>query len=144
MFWKTVGRMILIPLALLIAAAASTFVLVTLGLERLTAVLHQSAAANDDMVQAMFDLMNQGLLLTTGLTVIPVLLVVFVGEIARIRSLIYYVVGGGLALAAVPLLARYGHGGSAMPNPDQIVWQVFATAGFAGGFVYWLLAGRNA
>jgi hypothetical protein len=28
--------------------------------------------------------------------------------------------------------------------PDPIVWQVFATAGFAGGFVYWLIAGRNA
>jgi hypothetical protein len=24
------------------------------------------------------------------------------------------------------------------------VWQVFATAGFVGGWVYWLLAGRNA
>ncbi len=144
MFWKTVGRMILIPVALIFAAAAAIFVLVTLGLERITVALHQRAEVDEDMVQAMFDLMNQGLLLTTGLTVIPVLLVVFVGEIARIRSFIYYVVGGGVALAAVPLLARYGQGGSAMPDPDQLVWQVFATAGFAGGFVYWLLAGRNA
>lgn len=24
------------------------------------------------------------------------------------------------------------------------LWQVFATAGFAGGLIYWLLAGRNA
>jgi hypothetical protein len=143
-FWKTVGRMILIPLALLLAAAASLFVLVTLGLERITAALHQQAVADDDMVQAMFDLMNQGLLLTTGLTIIPVLLVVFIGEIARIRSALYYIVGGGLALAAVPVLARYGQGGSVVVSTDQIVWQVFATAGFAGGFVYWLLAGRHA
>jgi hypothetical protein len=28
--------------------------------------------------------------------------------------------------------------------PETTVWQVFATAGFAGGFVYWLIAGRNA
>jgi hypothetical protein len=142
-FWKTVGRMILIPLALLLAASTSLFVLVTLGLERVTAALHQQAVADDDMMQAMFDLMNQGLLLTTGLTVIPVLLVVFIGEIGRIRSALYYVLGGGLALAVVPLLARYGQGGSVAPT-EQIVWQVFATAGFAGGFVYWLLAGRNA
>jgi hypothetical protein len=142
-FWKTVGRMVLIPLALLMAASASLFVLVTLGLERVTAALHQQAVADDDMMQAMFDLMNQGLLLTTGLTVIPVLLVVFIGEIGRIRSALYYVLGGGLALAVVPLLARYGQGGS-VPPTEQIVWQVFATAGFAGGFVYWLLAGRNA
>ncbi len=143
MFWKTVGRMILIPLALLIAAAASMFVLLTLGLERITGLLHQRAVADDDMVQAMFDLMNQGVLLTTGLTIIPVLLVVIVGEIARIRSVLYYVAGGGLALAAMPLLARFGQG-NGLPLADQIVWQVFATAGFAGGLVYWLLAGRNA
>jgi hypothetical protein len=24
------------------------------------------------------------------------------------------------------------------------LWQVFATAGFAAGFVYWLIAGRTA
>jgi len=141
-FWKTVGRMILIPLALLIAAAASFFVLVTLGLERITGALHQQAAT-DDVIEAMTDMVNQGLILTTGLTIIPALLVVFVGEIARIRSALYYVAGGGAALAAIPLLARMGQSGS-LALPDQIVWQVFATAGFAGGFVYWLIAGRNA
>ena len=34
--------------------------------------------------------------------------------------------------------------GGAIASPEALVWQVFATAGFAGGFVYWLLAGRNA
>jgi hypothetical protein len=143
-FWRTIGRIIVIALSLVFATAASLFVLVTLGLERITGALHQQAVGNNDVVQAMLDLMNQGVLLTTGVTIIPALAVVFIGEVARIRSAIYYVVGGGLALAAVPLLARYGHGGSVIPDPDQIVWQVFATAGFAGGFVYWLLAGRNA
>jgi hypothetical protein len=91
----------------------------------------------------MMDLMNQGLILTTGLTIIPALLVVFVGEVARIRSALYYVAGGGAALAAIPLLARVGQSGGVV-LPEQIVWQVFATAGFAGGFIYWLIAGRNA
>jgi hypothetical protein len=68
---------------------------------------------------------------------------VVIGEVARIRSIAYYVVGGGIALAAIPLLARYGQGGT-IASPDAIVWQVFATAGFAAGFVYWLIAGRNA
>ena len=27
---------------------------------------------------------------------------------------------------------------------EATVWQVFATAGFAGGLVYWIIAGRNA
>jgi len=138
-----VGRIIVVGLALLVAAAASMFVLFTLGLERVTGALHQQAASNDRIVEAMFDLMNQGVLLASGFTIIPALLVIFIGEVARIRSALYYVAGGGLSLAAMPLLARYGQGITGMAA-DQVVWQVFATAGFAGGFVYWLLAGRNA
>jgi hypothetical protein len=76
-------------------------------------------------------------------TLVPALLVVIVGEAARIRSAVYYVVGGGAALAVVPLLLRIGQPGSAM-ELSSTVWQVLATAGFAGGFVYWLLAGRTA
>jgi hypothetical protein len=138
---KTFGRIILVPLALLIAAAASCFVLVTLGLERVTDALH--IRRGDDAFEAIVDLMNQGILLTTGVTIIPALLVILIGEIASIRSAIYYIVGGGAALAAVPLLAQFGQTGT-FGLPEQVVWQVFATAGFAGGFVYWLLAGRRA
>ena len=50
---------------------------------------------------------------------------------------------GGLALAAMPMLARMTESGNVV-IPETTVWQVFATAGFAGGFVYWLIAGRNA
>jgi hypothetical protein len=141
-FWSTVGRLFIIPIALLSAAAASGFVLVTLGLERITGVLHGRESGNE-VVIAMFDLTQQGLLLATGLTLIPAFVVVIVGEIARIRSAIYYVAGGGLALAAMPMLARMSESGNVVV-PETIVWQVFATAGFAGGFVYWLIAGRNA
>jgi hypothetical protein len=143
LFWKTVGRIILIPIALLISAGVSFFVLATLGLERITAALHLYRA-RDDVPQAMFELVNQGFVLTTGLTVVPALLVVFIGEVARIRSALYYVAGGGLALAAIPLLARLGEQGTQGVLSGPMVWQVFATAGFAGGLVYWLLAGRNA
>ncbi len=142
MFWSTVGRLIVIPIALLIAASVSGFVLFTLGLERITLAL-QGNRSGDDVIVAMFDLTQQGLLLATGLTLIPALLVVIVGEIARIRSAIYYVAGGGLALAAMPMLARMTESGNVV-IPETTVWQVFATAGFAGGFVYWLIAGRNA
>ena len=142
MFWSTVGRFIVIPIALLIAALVSGFVLFTLGLERITGAL-QGNRSGDDVIVAMFDLTQQGLLLATGLTLIPALVVVIVGEIARIRSAIYYVAGGGLALAAMPMLARMTEFGNVV-IPETTVWQVFATAGFAGGFVYWLIAGRNA
>jgi len=141
-FWSTIGRLIVIPIALLIAAAVSGFVLVTLGLERITGSL-QAQRPGDDMIVMMFDLVGQGLLLATGLTLIPALLVVVIGEIARIRAAIYYVVGGGLSLAAMPLFARMSESGNVV-IPETTVLQVFATAGFAGGFVYWLVAGRNA
>lgn len=143
MFWKTTGRvLIVIPFALLMAMLATLFVLVTLGLERFTALLHVNPLGEQD-ADRIFSMMDQGLLLVASITLIPALLIVVIGEIARIRSFVYYVVGGGLALAAIPLLARYGQSG-ALSSPETLVWQLFATAGFAGGFVYWLIAGRNA
>lgn len=143
MFWKTTGRiLIVIPFALLASMLASLFVLATLGLERVTAFMHLNPVEAQDP-EAFFAVMDQGLMLVASITVIPALLMVIVGEIGRIRSIVYYVAGGGLALAAIPLLARFGQAG-AVTTPEAIVWQVFATAGFAGGFVYWLIAGRNA
>ena len=142
MFWSTVGRIIVIAFAFLLAALAAIFVLVTLGLERVTGELHR-LAPDGDFVSTSFTLLDQGLALLAGLSIIPGLLVIFTGEIARIRSLVYYVAGGGASLAAVPLLAHVQQSG-ALVLPEQAVWQVFATAGFAAGFVYWLIAGRNA
>lgn len=143
MFWKTTGRvLIVIPFALLMSTLATVFVLVTLGLERIAAFLHVNPIESQDP-DRIFAVMDQSLLLVASITVVPALLMVIVGEIARIRSFAYYVVGGGLALAAIPLLARFGQDGAAS-SPEALVWQVLATAGFAGGFVYWLIAGRNA
>ncbi len=140
---KTVGRLlIVVPFAMLLAALASLFVFATLGLERVTSFLHMNPVEIDNPDQVIA-VMDRGILLVASITVIPALLMVIVGEIARIRSIVYYVAGGGLALAAIPLLARFGQAGS-LGAPEAIIWQVFATAGFAGGFVYWLIAGRNA
>jgi len=140
--WRTVGRIFVVAFAFLLATLAAIFVVLTLGLERVTGELHR-LAPDGDFVSTSFSLMDQGLALLAGLSIIPALLVIFVGEIVRIRSLVYYVAGGGAALAAVPLLARMQQSG-AFAMPEQTVWQGFATAGFAGGFVYWLIAGRNA
>lgn len=142
MFWKMVGRIIVVAFAFLLATLAAIFVVVTLGLERVTGELHRMGP-DGDFISTSFSLVDQGLALLAGLSIIPARLVIFVGEIGRIRLLIYYVAGGGAALAAAPLLARMQQSG-AVAMPEQTVWQVCATAGFAGGFVYWLIAGRNA
>jgi len=126
-----------VPLAFLIGAAVTVFVLFTLGLERFTQSVHADEAGVENIEQ-VFALIDQATLIFATFTVIPAILFAIIGEVARIRSLLYYVIGGGVSMAVTPLLAQGVDGGPA------VVWQVFAAAGFAGGFVYWLIAGRGA
>lgn len=142
MFWRALGRLIVVPLSFLVAAAASAFVLVTLGLERITQAASRGSGGDLGNVEVLLELVWQGGVLLSGLTILPALTVAIVGEVARIRSSVYYIAGGGFALAAIPLIARAGVGSDGLP--PAVVWQVFATAGFVGGLVYWLLAGRRA
>lgn len=136
---RTLGRIIWVPIAFVLAVTVCLFVLVTLGLERATAIFHDRAGTPEGAVDIIVAVQS-GVLLATGLTLLPALAMVIVGEVARIRSALYYVAGGGLSMAVVPLLARATPEVTSQP----IMWQVLATAGFAGGFVYWLLAGRSA
>lgn len=139
---RVLGRVLLLPFAMLAAALATGFVIVTLGQERIVQAM-AARRLDEATVGAAVDMLALALALISAQALLPPLLLVIVGEVARIRSAIYYVVGGGLSIALVPLLVRLG-------DPMQVlglsptVWQVLATAGFAGGLVYWLLAGRNA
>jgi len=142
MIWRAVGRLVLVPIAFLLAMAAAGFVAVSLGLEHVTRALHVEEAGLG-VAEALLKLVSSGAALAAGLSLVPALAVVIIGEIARIRSWLYYVLGGGAALAAIPLLARLGESGGPEVTP-AIVWQVLATAGFSGGLIYWLLAGRRA
>lgn len=83
--------------------------------------------------------------LAPALTLVPPLVAVILGEVLRIRSLLYYVAMGGLAAVLVPLAAGVTEIASAGPYPDVPAGlPIVATAGFAAGFFYWLLAGRYA
>lgn len=144
MVLSTIGRLIWVAITFVLSGLAAGFVLVTLGLERVTQAFHDRAWSTGS-IDDWFKLLDQTTILLSSLTVIPALIVVIVGEIARIRSSLYYIIGGGLALALVPVLARFGQAGVITDTlPAAPVWQVFATAGFLGGWVYWLLAGRRA
>jgi hypothetical protein len=81
---------------------------------------------------------------TPALTALPALIAVVVGEVLRVRSWIYYVLAGGASLVAVPLLAGGVPDVSTSSVPANEYMTIFATAGFAGGFIYWLLAGARA
>ena len=143
MFWSTVWRIIVVPIAFIISALFTGLVLVTLGLEGVTHAFHSQTMDEADSVFAIFDIVTQGVLIASGLSILPALLIVLVGEVVRIRSSLYYIIGGGAALVAMPMLVNFGQS-STFVLPSPAIWQVFATAGFAGGFVYWLLAGRRA
>jgi len=139
---RTVGRLIWVPIAFLLSALVSLFVIVTLGHER---IVHAMVGRGPDQasIDAAFTLFAFVLQLLSLYTLAPAILLVVIGEVARLRSALYYVIGGGATLAAVPLLARLQQPASAL-DIAELVWQVLATGGFAGGFAYWLLAGRNA
>lgn len=139
---RTLGRLLLVPIAFIVSALVALFVIVSLGQERIVEAL-AGRSLDDTSVGAAFQLMGLGLSLFSVYTLVPAVLVVIVGEVARLRSALYYVAGGGAALAIVPFLTRFDQPASALALAPA-VWQVLATAGFAGGFVYWLLAGRSA
>jgi hypothetical protein len=139
---RTVGRLIWVPIAFLLSALIALFVIVSLGQERITLAL-RGRGPNEATIDAAFDLFGLALQLLSVYTLVPAILLIVIGEVARIRTALYYVIGGGLTLAVVPLLAGLNQPASAL-DVSAVVWQVLATAGFAGGFVYWLLAGRKA
>ncbi len=142
MILKTIGRLIWLPFAVLIAGIVSIFILVTLGQERLAHILSANGEELADLA-VLARLAVDGLALAAGLTLIPALIFIIIAEVARIRAALYYILAGGAALLAIPILARFGQTSEfAAPSPE--IWQVFAAAGFAGGFVYWLIAGRYA
>jgi hypothetical protein len=138
---RAIGRLIMVPLAFLLGTAATLFVLFTLGMEKITHALAGRAIEAD--ASQIFEFMRQASALASAATIVPAILLVIVGEVARIRSSAYYILGGGAALCALPLMAMAGSLSNDL-SPLGTLWQVFATAGFVGGFVYWLLAGRKA
>jgi hypothetical protein len=143
---RTILRILAVICSAAIGALASVFVLVTLGLERFTQAT-VGRTFDETSIGALFDWLQTGFAALTPVALLPALAVILIGEIARIRSWLYYVIGGGGALAVIPLLSAINGGVTGGLNAaveTAALWQVLATAGFAGGFVYWLLAGRNA
>jgi hypothetical protein len=141
MIVRTVGRLILVPFASMIAALAAAAVLVSLGQERLTMALRGSAP--EDALFGLFELFAKlAFSVFSVQTLLLPLLLVVIGEVGHIRHAAYYVAGGGLVMALIPAMAQLS-GGSSIGGAASL-WPVFATAGFVGGLVYWLLAGRRA
>ncbi|SDU41748.1 hypothetical protein SAMN05428979_3635 [Stappia sp. ES.058] len=76
-----------------------------------------------------------------GLSFVPALLAVCVSEVFRLRGVVFHLAAGGLiALGIWAMQDTGGQASSGLPKGSLVV----LAAGFVGGFVYWLLAGRQA
>ena len=136
------GRIIVIIFGLLVAVIVAGITL-ALGI-----VLPDWAAMDSDPIERVIfffvAFFATGLVVTYAL--LPALLVIAISEVARMRSFIYYGVGG----AMVALASYYGSDISfQLENTTDVTpvanaLQLAAAAGILGGLSYWLIAGRNA
>ena len=137
-----VGRIIVIIFGLLVAIIVAGITL-AIGI-----VLPELAAMDSDPIERVIFFFAA--FFATALVVIfaflPAALVVAISEVLRMRSFIYYGVGGAL----VALASYYGSDISVqLENTTDVppvanALQLAAAAGILGGLAYWLIAGRNA
>ena len=151
---KLLFRLLWVAIAATVAAFAGLAFLLVFGLEwvtRMAAVSSGDGAQQIeswlDTAQKVFDQASALMPLATAFTLVPGLIVLIVAEVARIRSLTYYLAGGGIAFVGLPLLLRMA--GGAPRDAAAMPWQttfllLLAVGGFLAGAIYWGLAGRKA
>jgi hypothetical protein len=143
---NTVLRGIWVVVAFGIAAIAALAVLFALGAIWVGDEL-RAAAPHDPLLHRggapFFGMVLFAGTVTPALTSLPALVAAVAGEVLKVRSWMYYVLAGGVSLAAIPLLVGARNSDVEAVASSQYM-AILVTAGFAGGFVYWLLAGRNA
>ena len=136
------GRIIVIIFGLLVAILVAGITL-AIGV-----VLPEWAAMDSDPIERVifFFVAFFATSYVGAVGVLPAALVIAISEAARMRSLIYYGVGGAL----VALASYYGSDiafqleNTTDVTPVANALQLAAAAGILGGLAYWLIAGRNA
>jgi hypothetical protein len=150
MVWPAIRRIFAVLFAFALACLTALIVLFAVGAEwaaRELAAHSNDLAAPRAPPEEVF-LRGVGFIaffatVAPTLSVLPGLVAAIVGEVAKIRAALYYIVAGGLALIVMPL-AYIVQNAPAEAVPSAQYLTIYATAGFAAGLVYWLIAGRNA
>lgn len=75
-----------------------------------------------------------------AMALVPAGLAIVLAEVRRIRGLTYHLIAGGLVSLAIVVATWIPPGPGARLPAD---WNIFLAAGFAAGFVYWMIAGRR-
>lgn len=151
---KLLLRILWVAIAALIASFAGLAFMLAFGLEWMTRMAAAETPPDGAVVEGWLTVAEKALgqvsallPVATAFTLVPGLIVLIVAEVARIRSLTYYLAAGGIAFAALPVMLRLASGSGAAGA--QMPWQtpfllLIATGGFLAGAVYWVLAGRRA
>lgn len=142
-----IWRVLSVLFGFALATLGATITLVMLGAHwaanEATAYTPESADEVSRVMNEWLGIMAFFITVAPLMTLLPALAVVAAGEIAKVRSVLYYVLGGGIAAAIMPLLMAPAEM-AASPTYSAQYFAIIATAGFAGGFIYWLISGRNA
>ncbi|MDH3581088.1 MAG: hypothetical protein OEM91_10750 [Hyphomicrobiales bacterium] len=148
MILDTLLRWVWIAVAFCLAAFVAIVVLFSLGTLWAGEELREVAETRGDWIlwhgSDAFGALFFTSAVLPALTALPGLIAIIAGELFHIRSLVYYTAAGGVALIAVPLLAGAPQEMNQPAIPAADYMTLFATAGFAAGFFYWLIAGRKA
>lgn len=146
MIWPTLRRILAVAFGFVLAVLTSVITLFALGARWAAEEVTAFGPHNTDEISRT---LNEGLgviafFLTVAplLTLLPAIAVAAIGEVARIRSILYYLLASGAAAALMPLISTPPENVHGAYSAEYFA--IIATAGFAGGFVYWLIAGRNA
>lgn len=146
MILDTILRWLWLAVAFCLSAFLAIIVLVALGSVWMGEAIREAAARHGDPViwhgSDVFGALFFTAAVLPALTALPAFVLAVAGEIFHIRSALYYTMAGGAGAAAIPFLAAPPDATGTPPAADYMV--IFAAAGFAGGFIYWLLAGRRA
>jgi hypothetical protein len=137
---SAVIRFVMMVLAYLLACVAASIIL-TVGM---LAPDWNDLSAAGVQAAAFAPVVVIGAAVIAGIAMLPSLVIVVLAEgFAWRSSLVYAALGGALALSLGYGLDFAGYVG----DPGRYFIhdrEVFAAAGIAGGFVYWLFAGRRA
>jgi choline-glycine betaine transporter len=144
MIWSFIKRGLVVTVAFLLSAfvAVVTFFAIWANWAAREAERRFSGDFDLATVEGAVESVRTAIEIAPAVTLLPGLAAIVLGELLRVRSALYYIGAGGAAAAVMPLLYRPGADALAAPNAEWAA--VLATAGFAAGLVYWLVAGRSA
>jgi len=134
-------RLLLVPLAALLAGCAATLVAFFANWNVLVSMLGPDPAANGDIIAG---LMGLAMLSVGSAATFPMLLPATIGiaisEVLALRSWIFHALNGVVSIwVGRTLMAVPGRPFEFHDQPPAVL-----AAGLAAGLVYWLIAGRGA